>query len=110
MLGLYAYCTSLQISEEFGILSAGGSVTDEPLDRALPLSASLQATVALPSLSTVTLLTVSVSGLDGYGAMTAVAALSELVMSALLMLVTCDTKSATVRAVSVTLRSTAIPW
>ena len=103
------YCTSLQISQVLGTASAAGSVTVEPLARAVPLSVSLHSMVALPVASILTLDTVTLRLPIGNGAITADAALSELVMSALLMLDTCDTRSQMVRAVSVTLRSAPMP-
>ena len=91
------------------MFSAAGNVTVEPLDRAVPFLVSLQATVALPFASMSTLVTVTLRLESGNGAITAVAALSELVMSLLLTLDVCATRSAMVRAVIVTLRSAPMP-
>src|SRR5262249_7308863 len=92
------------------MLSAVGTVTVEPTARLVPLSVQLQAIVALLLASIVMLDTVTLRLLEAYGAITAADALSEWDTSDVLVLDTRDTRSATVRAVIVTLRSAAIPW
>src|SRR5262249_29977208 len=94
-----------QIKDEFAILSAGGSDTVLPTLRAVPLNESLQVIVALLLASMFTLDTVTTSPFVVYGVITCDDALRMSVIPELLTLVVCETRSATVRAVSVTLRS-----